>query len=168
MNAKEIVAKYSPLLPTGKQTVAGNSTTATTQLEPRAALLAWAEADGKAVVAAYDALVAAKAKENHMAQALAVVALRATSHAAWSACGQAVGLGNPTKAKSGAPRARALVAMALGKAGDKGAPGASIAQAAMPTVQRVGKGSPNAQGAAQAQASGKGKGSKAKPKAAAA
>lgn len=151
MNAKEIAAKYAPLLPSGKQTVAGNSTSGTTTLEPRAALQAWAEADGKAVVAAHEALVQAKAKEAHMAQALAVVALRATSHAAWSACGQAVGLGNASKAKSGAPRARALVAMALGKAGDKGAPGASIAQAAMPTVQRVGKGAPNAQGAAQAQ-----------------
>lgn len=81
---------------------------------------------------------AAQASPQATAQAVAVVALRAQG-LPWAACGQAVGWGNPRKARSGAGAARSAAAAALAAtrpATTPGTRGTSAAQAAMPLANR--------------------------------
>lgn len=139
-------SNWAQHLPSGTVSVVGNGAGA--QLAPAAALAAWAQAQPAAYGKACQALAAAGYTAPRAAQALAVLALRHQRHA-WAACGQAVGLGTPGKARSGASGARSLANAGLGQAGQPG----SAATAAMPAVARARTGQQQGAGKAQQQAS---------------
>ena len=97
-----------------------------------------------------EALAEAGYTEERVEMALQVYALRNSAKVAWATAGQAVGLGSPTKPKSGAAGARSLYNAAIGKAGSPGREATAHAPAVARAATKQQQGAKRAQEAAKA------------------